>query len=106
MKLGQRVLLAIWLCLCTLNIVLWPRNRFEWMLSEPNGTKDGLTFCSLPLDPDASFGALLAVAPVLVTLALGLFLTVRAGKIRPSLVGGLVLLAMWLVRFQLVRWRC
>ena len=97
---ARSFLLFTWLGFCTLNIFLWPRNKFEWMLTEPNAAAERLTFCTLPIDPDASVGASLAMAPVLATLILGVILSVRAGKIAPSLIGGLVLMALWIIRFN------
>jgi hypothetical protein len=99
-------LLIGWLILCAVNIALWPRNKFEWMLQEPGSAVDKLTFCSLPVDPDAFAGALLAIAPVLITLAFGAFLTARTRRIAPALLGGLALLAFWFMRFEFVHFGC
>jgi len=95
-------LLLTWCAGCALNVALWPRNRFEWMLDEPGAARDGLTFCGLPLDQDASFGEFFAIAPVLATLAVGLFFTVRKRIITPSLVVALSLLVLWITRFHVM----
>lgn len=88
------------------NIFGWPFNRYEWMLEEPNAVRDGLTYCTLPIDTEAGFVPVLAGLPVLLTLVLGGIFAVRRGRVGLVLAGGGVLLALWLVRFLVLRPAC
>jgi hypothetical protein len=93
---AQRAFLFAVPLLSFLNILYWPRNRYEWMLQEPHAAD--LTLCSLPLDPGASFSAAFALVPVALGLILGAAWAVQ--KRRPALlIMSILLLAFWFVRF-------
>ena len=103
---ASRGLLLLWILLAAANIFAWPFNRYEWMLDEPNAVRDGLTYCTLPIDTEAGFMPVLAGVPVLLTLAVGGVLALRRGRIGPVLAGGGILLTLWLVRFLVLRPGC
>ena len=101
-----RGLLLLWMLLAAANIFAWPFNRYEWMLNEPGAAHDALTYCTLPIDTEAGFMPVLAGLPVLLTLLVGGVIAFRRGRIGWTLIGGGVLLALWLVRFLVLRPAC
>ena len=106
MRLARRVLIVVCLVLAAANIYAWPRNKYEWMLTEPDAVRSGLTFCTLPIDPNASTVFGLTVVPILILLALGVLLTLRARRLELVLSGALVLAVLWVVRFWVMRPHC
>jgi hypothetical protein len=106
LRLARRVLIVVCLVLAAANIYAWPRNKYEWMLTEPDAVRSGLTFCTLPIDPNASTVFGLTVVPILILLALGVLLTLRARRLELVLSGALVLAVLWVVRFWVMRPHC
>jgi hypothetical protein len=94
------------LVLAAANIYIWPRNKYEWMLTEPDAVRSGLTFCTLPIDPNASYVPGLTVVPILILLAVGVVLTMRSRRLGLTLSGALVLAVLWVLRFWVMRPHC
>lgn len=104
-KLG-RVALYVYALACALWIYAWPRNKYEWMLDEPGTSEGPRNACALPLDPDAAFAPLMAIAPVLLLLAAGFFLSLRRRQWHVSLLLTAALALGWFCKFFLLRPSC
>ncbi len=77
--------------ICLLNIILWPVNKYEWMLEEDPGM-------SLPIDGNANIYALFAIAPTFVLL---LFLLKSKHKYESVTIAVvfIMLFTVWLYRY-------
>ena len=104
-KIG-RIFLYGYTLACAVWIYAWPRNKYEWMLGEPETTDAPRNACALPLDPDAAFAPLMAIAPVLLLLALGLTLSYQRRQWHVSLWLTAALALGWLWKFFLLRPNC
>ncbi len=89
MKLTKKILLGVSSLLCLVNIMLWPVNKYEWMLLADPGMK-------LPIDDKAAMYPWLALAPISVLL---IFLFFAQKKYERILIGviafGLLLIGIW-----------
>jgi len=102
----HRIFLWLYVVLFSINMYIWPISKYEWMLSEPNAKQDGVTACTLPIDRNAWYLEVFTLPPALVLLALGAVLSVRKRRVNSALVGGLLLLAFWVIRIVVFRFNC
>jgi hypothetical protein len=82
-----------------------PRNRYEWMLEDPAMRGDGMTFCTLPIDHglDARIESFAYLVPLLIAAVV---LSVRRRRPHWLLWVGLVLVALWGIRFVVLAPSC
>ncbi|MDQ0013972.1 hypothetical protein J2W23_002354 [Variovorax boronicumulans] len=97
---------AIYSAFCILVIFGLPKNKYEWMLSDPAMREDALTFCTLPLDDGEGSSEFISFSFLLPFLVAAVALSIRARKIHFFLWVGLGLVAIWLLRFYVFSPRC
>lgn len=98
----RRAALHTYVALCALVIYAWPRNKYEWMLDDPDTAPGHLSFCGLPVDPDAAWAPWFAFAPRLVLATLTVGLSLKRRRLHPlrAITGGLLL--AWAGKFYLL----
>jgi hypothetical protein len=102
MNRWRRTALYAYAALWPVVIYAWPRNKYEWMLDDPDAASGPLSFCSLPVDPDAAWAPWFAFAPLLVLATMAVGLSLRHRRLHPllAIAGGLLL--AWAGKFYLV----
>jgi hypothetical protein len=106
MSRWSRAALYVYAALCGVVIYAWPRNKYEWMLDDPDAASEPLSFCTLPVDPDAALAPWFAFVPLLALVAMAVALSRKRRRIHPLLVVALLLLLAWAGKFYLFGPRC
>lgn len=98
--------LYVYALLCGAVILAWPRNKYEWMLDDPDAAHERLSFCTLPVDPDAAWAPWFAFTPLLLLAGVATALSLKRHRAHPLLGVALVLLLAWAGKFYLFGPRC
>ncbi len=78
--------------ICFLNILVWPTNKYEWMLhDDPDMT--------LPVDNESAFYSIMALVPILFLFFFGIFAKTKKQKHMNILVV-MTLLVIWLYKYR------
>lgn len=87
----KRLLIIISIFICLINILLWPVNKYEWMLvDDPQMT--------LPVDSNTTIYSVLAIAPTFLLALYSVFS--KSNKDRKTLILiCIILLAVWLYKY-------
>lgn len=101
-----RAALYAYAVLCAVVIYAWPRNKYEWMLDDPDAAQERLSFCTLPVDPDAGLAPWFAFAPLAALVALAVALSWKRRRVQPLLGVALALLLGWAGKFYLFGPHC
>jgi len=100
MSRWSRAALYAYAALCGVVIYAWPRNKYEWMLDDPDAASEPLSFCTLPVDPDAALAPWFAFVPLLAQVTMAVALSLKRRRVHPLLVVALVLLLAWAGKFH------
>lgn len=106
LKVLLSIALYLYTAFCVVWILMWPLNEYEWMLSDPDAQREGLTFCGLPLDSDADVKPLFAALPLVPLTVLAVVVCWRARRLRPSAWLAAALWLVWLAKFYLLAPQC